>query len=356
MDALTNLPAFLFALGLIVFVHEMGHFFVAKLFGVTVLTFSLGFGRRLWGFTHKETEYRIALIPLGGYVRMAGELPEERGGDVGDFLGRPRWQRILIYLAGPAMNIVLSVILVAGLAVVGSLDPNPDSTEIGYVTEGSAAAAAGLLPGDRITWADGKKIERWDSLSFLMITSPGKTLPLVVERAGRSFRTELTPRPEPRRLHGVAGFYPARDATAPEDLSLIQALASGLRLQASIFRQTGQLLGKLLSRQLPARSVISGPVEIAIESGKAARAGLLQWIFLVALLSTSIGLMNLLPIPLLDGGHILILLLESLRRQDLPLMVKERAAQVGFVLLMTLMATTVVLDLAKNLPALTFMG
>ena len=110
---LTSIPAFLFALGVIVFVHELGHHLVAKLFGVRVLVFSLGFGKRLWGFERRGTDYRISAVPLGGYVRMSGELPEERTGDSGDFLSKPRWQRILVYLAGPAMNVVLSVALIA---------------------------------------------------------------------------------------------------------------------------------------------------------------------------------------------------------------------------------------------------
>ena len=161
MDLLTSIPAFLFALGAIVFVHELGHHVVAKTFGVRVLVFSLGFGKRLWGFERKGTDYRLSLIPLGGYVRMGGELPEERTGAASDFLSKPRWQRVLVYLAGPAMNVVFSVVLIALVFMAGieMQAIQETSSVVGMVEEGSPGAEAGLERGDRIVELNGERVE-----------------------------------------------------------------------------------------------------------------------------------------------------------------------------------------------------
>ena len=146
---LINAASFLFALCVIVFVHELGHHVVAKIFGVRVMVFSLGFGKRLWGFEHSGTDYRVSAVPLGGYVRMGGELPDERTGHPSDFLSKPRWQRVLVYLAGPAMNVVLSVALIAGVFTAGfemqAMQGMP--SVIGSVEDGSAGAQAGFTAG-----------------------------------------------------------------------------------------------------------------------------------------------------------------------------------------------------------------
>src|SRR5258706_6964541 len=151
-DILTNLLAFAFALGVIIVVHEAGHLMVAKAFGFRVLTFSIGFGRRLWGFRRDDTEYRVSLVPLGGYVRLGGENPDEISDDPREFLNKPRWQRILVYLAGPAMNVLLAIVLIAGLFMAGievmSLPDTPPV--IGGVEPGTSAAPAGAQPGGPI--------------------------------------------------------------------------------------------------------------------------------------------------------------------------------------------------------------
>ena len=149
-DLLSNALAFIFALGVIIFVHEAGHLLVAKYFDMRVLTFSLGFGKRLWGFERGGTDYRVSLVPLGGYVRLGGEDPTESTEDPRDFLNKPRWQRILVYLAGPAMNIVLSIVLIAVLFMVGIQVPMLQNIEpvVGLVAEGSAGKAAGVC-GER---------------------------------------------------------------------------------------------------------------------------------------------------------------------------------------------------------------
>ena len=428
----TNIAAFIFALGVIVFVHEFGHHLVAKIFGVRVVTFSLGFGKRIWGFEHGGTDYRVSALPLGGYVRMAGEHPDEKTGDSGDFMSKPRWQRILIYLAGPAMNVVLSVALFAGVFMQGiTIQGLQDvDTVVGFMLEGSAAEEAGLQVGDHILAVDGDPVDKWGDLAFIVSTSVGKTLSLDVERAGDRLRFDLVPKADSRHGIGDAGFAPklllrtseirkgspaekagfqAGDAVlkangkpvttdqtfvdeiqpnadrevevevlrgdeiltltvVPENvdgkgligvqlgiyrpLPLGEALVESVRFNIDIIDKTFQVLGKLFTRDIAPKSALSGPIEIAVWTGQAAQQGFKELIYLMGFLSISIGFMNLLPIPVLDGGNIAILLIESVMRRDLSLALRERFTQAGLIFLMLLMSVVVFFDLSKNLPGL----
>ncbi|RMH22477.1 MAG: PDZ domain-containing protein [Acidobacteria bacterium] len=435
MDATTLLitvPAFLIALGVIVFVHELGHFVAAKLFGVRVLVFSLGFGKRLWGFDYRGTDCRVSAVPLGGYVQMCGELPEDRTGHADELPAKPRWQRILIYLAGPAMNVVLSVLLIAFLFMGGipeqALQEIP--SVIGAVGEGSPGERAGLAPGDRVVAVDGEPVDRWKDLAFAITIAPEKPLRLEVERQGERFATVLTPEKVERYELGEAGIYPqilprisevVRGAPADEagfrpgdvlrsvddqpittsqdfvryveghagvpiavmvlrgerlqrlevvpadvggkgrigvvvgayrKLPLGEALVASARYNVEIVAKSVELLGKLFTNEVAPKSALSGPIEIAAWSGRAARRGATDFLYMIGFLSISIGFMNLLPIPVLDGGHIFILLIESALRRDLSVVIKERVTQVGFMMLMMLMAMVIFFDLSKNLPAL----
>lgn len=431
-NLLTNIPAFLFALGVIVFVHEFGHHLVAKLFGIRVLTFSLGFGKRLWGFEHGGTDYRLSAIPLGGYVRLGGELPDERTGDPADFLNKPRWQRLLVYVAGPAMNVVLAVVLIAGVFMIGiplqALQDIPPV--IGAIEEGSAAEAAGWQVGDEILSLDGQQVELWNDLAFILASSPERTLAVELKRDGTILNSEITPKKEPRYQSGDAGVFPRlmlrfseileggpaaragiesgdeilkingrvvedptrfveaieagvdqpieltlRRAGDPVQLTVVpelqegvgrigvrlgyyrrlplgEALVESVKFNVDIVYKTVQILGKLFSNELKPQSALSGPIEIARWSGEAARQGPTDLLYLMGFLSISIGFMNMLPIPVLDGGHILILIVESIRRRDLSVRLKERITQFGFMVLMMLMVVVIFFDLARNLPGL----
>lgn len=432
MTALTSILAFAFTLGIIVLVHESGHYLVAKYFGVRIVTFSIGFGNRVWGFTRGGTDYRISALPLGGYVRMGGELQDESTGDPSDFVNKPRWQRILIYLAGPFMNLVLSVTVIAALFMIGiniqGLQDMP--AVVGYVDPGSAGEKAGLLPEDRIVSVDGKAVELWKDFEFAVTTAPERKLALQVERQGQTLPVELVPIKVERYEFGDAGLFPKLKlklsvifddkpakkagfqsgdtvlkvdghpitdanqfvkvieakagqqieieilrqdrpmvlAVVPEDvdgkgrigvqlgfyrqLPFGEAIAESFKYNLEIIHKTFQVLGKLFSREIAAKSALSGPIEIAVLSGQAAQQGFDDLFFMMGFLSISIGILNLLPIPLLDGGQIFILLVESLLRRDLSLRVKERFAQAGFMILMVLMATVIFFDLSKNLPSL----
>jgi regulator of sigma E protease len=432
-DILTNILAFGFALGIIIIVHEAGHLAVAKAFRVRVLTFSIGFGKRLWGFERGGTDYRVSAIPLGGYVRLFGENPDESSGEPGEFLSKPRWQRVLVYLAGPTMNVVLSIVLFAVLFMVGVELPNLPAMppEIGAVDAGSSAASSGLASGDLIVKANGERVTNWRELSLALLTSPDKPVRLLVRRGGRTFPAVVTPkrvprydigdhaglepvlRPQIRKIEAGkpaarAGLRPGDEIRAvdgrpisetrdfldaiekrpgtpmtvevvrdgkPVQVTVVpalvgkvgrigayigfyqryppgQALIESLRYNADIVAETFQVLGKIFRREMSAKGAFAGPIEIAAQSGAAARAGFKYLLNLMGFVSLSIAILNLMPIPILDGGQIFILLIEEVIRRDLSLRVKEVISQIGLVLILMLMVVVVYFDLAKNLPGL----
>lgn len=436
MNLLTNTLALIFALGVIIFIHELGHLLAAKLFDVRVKTFSLGFGKRLWGFERGETDYRVSLLPLGGYVALGGEMPEDVTGDPGEFLSKPRWQRVLVYLAGPAMNAVLSVGIIAVLFMVGFSAPDFSEVDavVGQVVEGSSADEAGLRSGDRILTVDGEEVEGWDDLKNELMTSAEEPVALTVERGEETFQVTVTPSKIPRyEIGDTAGILPRilpqvsqviADAPAAAagfeegdllvsvdgqpvanrfefveyvqerpgeeirvgvvrgeesltlpvvpanvggngqvglalghasltkqyGLSVGKAVVASVRHNLYLVEQIGVLVGKLVTGELAAKSALGGPIEIAAQTGAAARQGLTTLFYFTAFLSLNIGLLNLLPIPVLDGGQILILLIESTIRRDLSFRLKELITQVGFVLILLLMLAVIWFDLTKNLP------
>jgi regulator of sigma E protease len=433
LGGLTNLLAFGFVLGIIIVVHEAGHLLVAKAFGVRVLTFSIGFGKRLAGFERGGTDYRVSVIPLGGYVRLHGENPEESSGAPGEFLSKPRWQRVLVYLAGPTMNVVLSIALFAGLFMVGVDQPNlPDlAPVIGAVETGSSAASAGLAKGDLILKVNGERAENWQEVSLALLTSPAKPVALLVRRGDRTFAATVTPGRVPRydvgdfaglepqvrpqilkvvpgspaahaglrpgdeiravdgrpitessdfiaaieKSHGVAMSVELVRAGKPTVLTVVpalegkvgkigayvgfyqryppgQALLKSVSYNVEIVVETFQVLRKIVRREMPAKGAFAGPLEIAIQSGAAYRAGYKYLFNLICFVSLSIAILNLMPIPILDGGQIFILLIEEVIRRDLPLRVKEVISQIGLVLILMLMVVVMYFDLTKHLPGL----
>jgi regulator of sigma E protease len=430
VDTLIVIASFLFVLGVIIFVHEGGHYLVAKAFDVRVLTFSLGFGRKILSFTRGETEYRVSWVPLGGYVRLGGENPEEASGDPRDFQSKPRWQRVLVYLAGPLMNVLLAIVLVWVVLMVGYGLPflHQIPPVVGTVEPGSPAAAAGLAPGDTVVSVKGEPVEDWEGVVMPILESPGKPVSLVIERGGVRREVTVVPRTVPKYEVGDAGFYPkvlprismltpGAPAEAAgfrpgdevreidgraiaSDLELVRtieahpgqrivitvlrdgklrelpvvpraeggkgkigvgltiaqklppwpALRESIEYNWNIARQTVGLVGKLVRREMKAQSALHGPIEIANLSGEAARQGLPSLLHLMGLVSISIAILNLLPIPVLDGGQIFVLLVESLIRRDLSLRLKEAINMVGLAFIVLLMATVIFFDVRRNWP------
>ncbi|MGZ7040804.1 MAG: RIP metalloprotease RseP [Thermoanaerobaculia bacterium] len=425
----TNILAFVIVLGFLIFAHEAGHFLVAKAFGVRVLVFSFGFGKRLFGFQRGPTDYRVSLIPLGGYVRMAGDSPEEgREGDADEFLSRPKWQRFLILVAGPLMNIVIAIAFLAVINMTGT-ETLIIQPVIGEVTPNKPAARAGLQLGDRIVRVDGEAIENFDDLKMAITMHAGTPLRVDFVRAGATRTTTMTPEREnseygpvgragirpliepvigrvtpgtpaakaglragdrivaangkpvrqltdfdtaidevkdgPIPLDIVRGVQPIHVVLAgakvdPKDpyrgflppieirkLSLGPALKESVQQNAKMLKYAFAALGRIF-RSEGSMKELSGPISIARISGDMLRRGWMEVVALMAMISLQLGVMNLLPIPVLDGGHIMILLIEGAVRRDLSLRVKERIQQLGFAVLAALMIVVLYNDVISN--------
>ena len=430
IERVTTILAFLFVLGVLVFVHELGHFVAARRIGVRVLTFSLGFGPKLISTTRGDTEYAISAIPLGGYVKMAGEsVDDPRSGAPDEFLSKTKWQRFQVLIMGPVMNIVLAVVVMAivlaqGAEVAAYHDAPP---VIGSVKAGSPAEKAGLRHGDRILSVNDTPVETWDrfdieigtkpnrdiDLSYLRdgttlsttlhssaegkyevgdigvfpnvtpivaslikgdiaekaglkpgdlllavdgvpMTQPtqlteaisknaGKRTDILVSRGGQEMHISVTP--EKRGDRGMIGIYFGQQSKSfkPGPLEAIQlSIQRNIEFGGLIFKTLGGLfVGTTSPRQL------MGPVAIAQLSGESAAAGWIALFTLMASISLNLGLLNLMPIPVLDGGHILIMALEGIARRDFSAQVKEKMLLAGFVLILLLMVTVIYNDLTR---------
>ncbi len=435
---LTNAAVVVVVLGFMIFFHELGHFLAAKWFGVRVLVFSLGFGKRLFGFKRGDTDYRVSILPFGGYVKMAGDDPSEvRQGDAGEFLGRPRWQRFVVVMMGPAMNVLLAVGLLAGIYHYHFQKPafEEQPARVGDVEPASPAERAGILPGDLIVRVGELRNPKWEDLELKILTTVGEAIPVSVRREGQPLTMALTPEAKGPSRIGDVGWYPYVPGTIdivepgmpaaeagikrgdeiagidgrkiyfwprvaqliqsmegkPLELMIVrdgkertisitpvvtdvrgekiwrigvafrsgmlgnvvrqlpwgQAITSSLRDNVRNCLATFDVLGKILTRRLSTRS-LAGPIGIAQLSGQAYRAGISELLMLVSFISLQLGIFNLLPIPILDGGVILLLLVESVIRRDLSLEVKERFAQVGIVFLLLLAVFVMYNDILKT--------
>jgi regulator of sigma E protease len=425
-----SLIAFIFVLGVLVFVHELGHFLVARLLGVRVITFCIGMGPKLLKFTRGGTEYAIAALPIGGFVKMAGENPDEpRTGAADEFLPRPKWDRFRILIAGPVMNILLSVVLMTVVLAQGAQVPifENDPVDVAVVTKGSPAERGGIKPGDRIIKVGSQRTATWEDFFLAIGGRADREVPITLLREGRE--TVVTVKPEAQtklrigdigvlpRVHpsirsleangpaakaglktgdvvlalngepiSFSGQLSAEIRKHPEELITLTVERAGAAIDVQVTprRQGGigligigiqdpyrtvqpgllgavklsvtsnvkfgglivQTLRGLLTRETsPAQ--LMGPVAIAQMSGDYAAAGWIALVTFMATLSLNLGLLNLLPIPVLDGGHIFIMAVEGLVRRDLSMKMKERLMLAGFVVLMLLMVTVVYNDLTR---------
>lgn len=436
-------------LGFMILIHEFGHYAAAKYFGVRVEVFSIGFGKRLIGFRRGETDYRIAVLPLGGYVKMSGENPmDDRTGDPGEFLSHPRWQRFVIALAGPAMNIFLAIALLTGVYMVHfeysvALD---GPAMVGWVTSNTPAQRAGIQINDKIVRVDNISNPTWAEVEAKEALSPNQPLGFSIERDGKIIDTELTPEPTGPNQIGTVGWVAKEPSLAlttvepgmPADkagikigdtiltvngqpIPAIAALIEMLNrskdqpLQIVVLRKVNQadqhltftvhpvlapsgsipepsyrigvasfptkvvqlgfpaafsrsladnkensflileLLRKMVERKVSLRQV-DGPIGIGNAVGAAAREKGWAPLFLItAAISLNLGIMNLLPIPILDGGVILLLFIESLMQKDISLSIKERIYQAAFVFLVIFAVMVIYNDIVKTLPGLTRM-
>jgi regulator of sigma E protease len=433
---LTGIIAVAIGLGVMVLVHEWGHFVIARLFGVRVEVFSIGFGPRLLGKRRGPTDYRLSALPLGGYVRMAGDNPaEERRGDPDEFLSKPRWQRVLIALAGPTTNFLMAVVLTAILFMHGGEQPSyaDKPVVVAGVVKDSPAQKAGIQPGDHIVSFGGVKEPTWDRVALeLALSAPGHSEPVTIERNDRLITTSVESEPQPFAVVGypaepvivgsVAHNLPAERAglkegdviiaangqhlTAPSQFSEIvqqsggnpmsvdvqrngqaqtlelrptwgdpgdgtprwqigitfrfvtsprryspaQAVSKATQFHIVLANKLIYLVGELFTGKVSLKQV-QGPLGIVQESSRAAKRGFGDLVSLMALVSLNLAILNLLPIPILDGGHILMLGIESLLRHDLSLKIKERFVTVGMVFLLLVFLIVMYNDVLRLFPS-----
>jgi regulator of sigma E protease len=435
-DFLTSLIAVVAVLGFMILIHEFGHYAVAKWLGVRVEVFSIGFGKRLFGFRRGETDYRIAAIPLGGYVKMSGENPmDTRTNDPREFMNHPRWHRFLIAIAGPMMNILLAIVLLTTVYMVHYEYPAvyDEPPVIGWVLKDSAAAKTGFEIGDRITRIDGISNPTWEQVDLKEALSPGQPLDVEIERNGQKIAKTIVPEASGPDQIGYAGWAPKEKTVTVTDVmpgmpaekaglkegdrivaldgkpivalaEMVEHLevtkdkpiqltvlrdgkeqtftihpvlqekryrigigsmetkvktlpfAQALHLSLHENRQNAvlilELVKKMAERKISMRS-IEGPIRIGQAAGEAARRkGWTPLMGLTAAISLNLGIFNLLPIPILDGGVILFLLIEGLMRRDISMNIKERVYQAAFVFLVLFAVMVIYNDLMKTIPGL----
>ena len=446
IHTILDLRWFILVLGILIFVHELGHFIMARRIGVRVLTFSLGFGPKLLSFRRGDTEYCVSAIPLGGYVKMAGENPEDsRTGSSDEFLSKTKWQRFQVLVMGPVMNLALALIVMAGILYYNGADVEAYAKEpaiVGFVEPDSPAARAGIQPGDHIIEVAGVRVDNWNEFGLETVTKANRPTRLTIIRNGKTIEQEIVPVGRGKYEEGVTGVKPILRPQMFEILPSQPAQEAGLRAGDVILAINGQkpaitwtgpdnmiagndvtdvirasqgkplafrvlrdgqeqeivvtpreaniegemrmaigarispyevtrinpgllgafklsaernwqatkmimrTLGGLFTRDTPVKQLM-GPVAIAGLSGEAAQAGWIQLFSLVAMISLNLGLLNLMPVPVLDGGHIMILALEGLSRRDFSMKVKEKMLLAGFVLLLMLMVTVIYNDLTR---------
>ena len=348
----TTIASTIIVLGVLVFVHELGHFVFAKKLGVGVLTFSLGFGPRLVGRKWGETEYQISVFPLGGFVKLVGENPgeeikeEDRGRS---FSAQPVWKRFLIVSAGPFFNFLLAIVFFSTINIFGV--PYFPS-KIGDISPESPAAQAGLKKGDLIVSIDGEAVSKWDDLSRIIRSSQGKELQLKIKRDSETLDLKVTPKSSTQKnLFGeevqifVIGITPT-DELLVQKVGPFEAIGKGLSQTWFGIKLTVVSIIKVIERVIPAKT-IGGPIMIAQLAGEQAKRGVVSLILFTAILSINLGVINLFPIPVLDGGHFVFLALEALLRRPISLKKMEIAQQIGLILIILLMLFAFYNDLLR---------
>ena len=348
----TSIIAAIIVFGVLIFIHELGHFLVAKRVGVGVLTFSLGFGPKLVGRKIGETQYQIAAVPLGGFVKLIGENPEEEVKEedrARSFSAQPVWKRGLIVGAGPFSNLFFAALLFSIINLFG-IPYLP--AKVGTVNPDFPADRAGLQKGDLILSIDGKDLSTWDELSKIIRGSQGEELLITFKRDDKTIQARIAPQASKvKNLFGeevntfVIGITPSEDVMIRE-VGPLAAIGKGFGQTWQGIELTVVTIVKLIGRVIPAKT-IGGPILIAQLAGEQAKRGLISLMIYMAILSINLGVINLFPIPILDGGHFLFLGLEALLRRPISIKKMEIAQQIGLILIILLMVFAFYNDLIR---------
>jgi regulator of sigma E protease len=345
--------ATLLVLGMLIFVHELGHFLMAKLFGVRVDAFSLGFPPKLLYKKIGETEYRLSVIPLGGYVKMLGENPNDEVPpelEPYSFMHHPLWHRFCIVLAGPGFNVFFAA---AALSLVFAFSGIPYlTTEIGSVKDDSPAALVGLQKGDQVLAVSGQPVARWEELSQKIRQIGEHPVTLTVKRHDQVFTVEVVPqRMETSDIFGAKVFamiigISSGDRLVTRQVGVLEAVIEGTVYTVRFSWLTLQSFYKLIAREVPLKS-IGGPILIAQLAGKQAELGVSYLVQFMAILSINLFLLNLLPIPILDGGHLLFFTVEAIRGKPLEVKHREVAQALGLMIILALMVLVFYQDIVR---------
>ncbi|MBN2224464.1 MAG: RIP metalloprotease RseP [Deltaproteobacteria bacterium] len=347
-----TLVYFIILLGVLIFVHELGHFIAAKSMGVRVLTFSLGFGPRVVGKKIGDTDYRLSAFPLGGYVRMSGDDPSQTPTEEErpySFLTQKNWKKIIIVGAGPLFNLIFAIIVLwlVFMAGVPVIDP-----VLGELKKGFPAETSGLLPGDRILSINGNAVDEWESMAKVITESGGAPLEFLIVRNEKELVFQVTPIFEdglsdiltPQKKYMV-GITPSGDYHVVH-YGVLSAAREGFIQTGQLIYLTFLVIGKMFTGEV-ALNNLGGPILIAKVAGEAARLGIMPYLNFMALISINLAILNLLPVPVLDGGHLLFFAIEGIIRRPINLKVKEIALQIGLGLLVLLMILAFYFDIER---------
>ena len=333
--------ASIFVFGILVTVHEFGHFITAKLTGMRVDEFAVGFGPTIYQTKRGETQYSIRLIPLGGYNKIAGMDPEEEPTEDG-FTSKPIYSRMLVILAGALMNFILPVVLFFSIFAVSGIDKPVNEPVLGGIIQDKAASHAGLMPGDRILSVNGQTIATFDDLVINLKQYPNKEVVLQVERAGNQREYRMTAEYDEEMQRPLIGVYPKFEK---QPLGILEAAELSVKYTKNVIVSMTNGLVKIFTGTAPAE--VSGPIGVAQMAGEIAEQGILPLLNFVAFLSINLGIMNLLPIPALDGGHFIVLIVEALRGKPLSPKTMNAIQMLGFSIILAIMAVATFMDLTK---------
>lgn len=349
---MTTVLAFVFVLGLLIFIHELGHFLAAKLFGIRVERFSIGYPPRMIGKKIGDTDYCISWIPFGGYVKLAGMIDEsmdtdflEREPQPWEFRSKPVWQRSIVIAAGPAMNVLLAILVFSGIFFSTGV-PEPVGPVVGEVVAESPAQAAGLQPGDRIVRIDGQPVETWDDLTAIIHAHPDVPLQIEWVRDGRQMSAEITPVLDKARGIGLIGI---QSQVVMRKVSVFGALARGASYSWFLTEMVVSSISRIIVGEESFREALGGPIIIAKMAGESARSGFGSLLMFTAFISLQLGFLNILPVPVLDGGHLVFLAIEGVRRKPVSPKTRLVVQQVGMALLLALMVFIIINDIQKIL-------